>query len=49
MPQNFTFYLCCGDVDHTRKHSKVELSDGHISTTENDNKILWHSSLPFLS
>ena len=24
-------------------------SDGHISTTKKDNKILWHHSLPLLS
>ena len=39
MPQNLIIFLCCGDIDHTRKHSKVEPSDGHISTTKKDNKI----------
>ena len=33
----------------TRKHSKVEPSDGHISTTKKDNKILRRNSLPLLS
>ena len=28
----FLCLFCCGDIDHTRKHSKVEPSDGHIST-----------------
>ena len=49
MPQNFIIFLCCGDIDHTRKRSKVEPSDGHISTTKKDNTILWHSSLPLFS
>ena len=30
--KNFTIFLCCEDIDHTRKRSKVEPSDGHIST-----------------
>ena len=38
-----------GNIDHTRKHSEVEPSDGHISTTKKDNKILWRNSLPLLS
>ena len=49
MPQNFIIFLCCGDIDHTRKRSKVEPSDGHISTTKKDNKILSRDSLPLLS
>ena len=50
--ENYTtesIFLCCGDIDHTRKRSKVEPSDGHISTTKKDNKILWRNSLPLLS
>ena len=49
MPQNFIIFLCSGDIDHTRKHSKVEPSDGHVSTTKKDNKIMWRNSLPLLS
>ena len=49
MPQNFIIFLCCGDIDYTRKHSKVRPSDGHISTTKKDNKILLLNSLPLLS
>ena len=45
----FIVFLCCGDIDHTRKHSKVEPSDGHISSTKKDNTILWRNSLPLLS
>ena len=36
-------------IDHTRKRSKVEPLDGHISTTKKDNTILWRNSLPLLS
>ena len=39
-------FFCCGDIDHTRKHSKVE---PHISTTKKDNEILRRNSLPLLS
>ena len=49
MAHNFIIFLCCGDIDHTRKRSKVRPSDGHISTTKKDSKILWHNSLPLLS
>ena len=45
-PQNFITFLCCGDIDHTRKCSKVGPSDSHISTTKKDNKILRRNSLP---
>ena len=38
-----------GGINHTRKCTKVENSDGHISTTKKDNKILWLNSLPLLS
>ena len=31
-----------------KKRSKVRPSDGHISTTKEDNKILWRNSLPLL-
>ena len=34
MPQNFIIFLCCGDIDHIRKRTKGEPSDGHISTTK---------------
>ena len=36
-------------IHHTRKPSKVEPSDGHISATKKDNKILWRNSLLLLS
>ena len=36
-------------IDHTRKRNKVGPSDGHISTTKKDNKILWRKSLALLS
>ena len=49
MPQNFIIFLCCENIDHKRKHSKVSPSDGHISTTKKDNKILRRNSLPLLS
>ena len=26
----FIIFLCCGDIYHTRKRSKIEPSDGHI-------------------
>ena len=29
MPQNSIIFLCCGDIDRTRKLSKVEPSDCH--------------------
>ena len=32
-----TEFYYCGDIDHTRKYSKVEPSDGHIFTTKKDN------------
>ena len=38
-PQNFITFLCCGDIDHTRKPHKAGPSDGDISTTKKDNKI----------
>ena len=37
------------DIDHTRKRNKVRPSDGHISTTKKDSKILWRNPLPLLS
>ena len=45
MAQNFIIFLCCGDIDHTGKCSKVKPSDGHISTTMKVDKILWPSML----
>ena len=48
-PQNFIIFLCCVDIDQTKKDSKVETSDSHIFKTKKDNKILWHNSLPLLA
>ena len=38
-----------GVVEYTRKRSKVEPLDGHISTTKKDNKLLWLNSVSLLS
>ena len=33
-PQNFIVFLCCGDIDHTKKRSKVEPLDGALIYSE---------------
>ena len=34
MPQNFIIFLCCENIDHKRKRSKVRPSDGHIRSAD---------------
>ena len=36
-------------IDHTKKRSKVQPSNGHISTTKKDNTTPWRNSIPLLS
>ena len=40
------YYLSFVEILGTKKHRKVEKSDGHVSTTKKYNKILWRNYLP---